>query len=79
MPSIVSCKFSKLALIYEVGSTLWTILGLASIMTLGYEKGSTLDDERLSSILVATSWDYWIVLGYLSPRRYPSYLVKDLV
>jgi hypothetical protein len=63
----------------EVGSTLWTILRLTSILILEAEKGSTLVDERFSSILVATSWDSWIVLGDLSLRIYPIFLVKDLV
>jgi hypothetical protein len=79
MPSIVNYRFSKLALIFEVGPMLWTILGLASTLTLGVEKSSTLDDDRLSSILADTSWDSWIVLGYLSLRRYPIYPVNDLV
>jgi hypothetical protein len=43
--------------------TLWTALGLASILTLGVEKGSILDDDRFSSIFVAISWAYWIFLG----------------
>ena len=61
MPSTVSCNYAKLVLMFEVGLALWTILGLASILTLGAEKGSTLDDEMLSSILVANSWASWIV------------------
>jgi hypothetical protein len=53
MPSIVICNLAKLTVMSDAGSTLWTILGLMSILILGVEKGSILDDIRLSSILVA--------------------------
>jgi hypothetical protein len=55
MPSMEACNFAILAQRFEEGSVLWTIFGLVSIFTLGFAKGSILDEWRLPSILVASS------------------------